>query len=180
MKCPSCGYELKKRAVKGVELDQCMNCGGIWFDGGEFQNMKDREEDLLRWLDIDLFSDMEKFSGGYSSMVCPKDKKPLYEIRYDNADAKIDVCADCRGIWMDKGEYEIIVAFLKRMVLRDDIAGYLRHLEEEIKEVVNGSEDIVSELRDAYVVFRLLENRVVSQWPKVEEIVVALRTALLK
>jgi len=180
MHCPNCKHELKKFIYKNIELNQCINCGGIWFDGDKLRNVKDKEGELLRWVDVDLFSDSKKFVGSYSTMICPNDQESLYEISYDNADIKVDVCKKCQGIWLDKGEYEDIVAFLKRTLFREDAAGYLNHLERQIKEIFTGQEDIISELKDAYIVFRLLENRLVSQWPRIEEIIISLRTALLK
>ncbi len=118
--------------------------------------------------------------GAYSTMICSKDKEPLYEISYDSADIKIDICKKCQSIWLDRNEYESIIAFLKRMVFREDTAQYLKHLEDQINEVFVGSENTVSEIRDVYIVFRLLENRLVAQWPRIEEVIISLRTALLK
>ena len=67
-------------------------------------------------------------------MTCPQDKESLYEIFYDNADIKVDVCKECQGVWLDSGEYENIIAFLKRTVFREDVSEYLKHLEDQIKE----------------------------------------------
>jgi len=180
MQCPNCKHELKKFIYKDINLDQCISCGGMWFDGGEFRSAKDKEDEFLRWFDIDLFADPRQFKGGNSTMNCLNDKEPLYEILYNNADVKVDVCRKCHGIWLDKDEYENIVADLKRTVFREDAKQYLAHLEEQLKQIFTGPEDPISELLDAYMVFRLLENRVVSQWPRIEEIIIALRTALLK
>lgn len=180
MQCPNCKNELKKISYKDVELDECLNCGGRWFDIDELRTIKDKEDEFLRWLDVDLFIDAKQFEGSYSTMTCPKDKEPMYEIFYDSADIKVDVCRGCKGIWLDKDELEKIIAFLKRTVFREDTGHYLKHLEEQVREVFTGSDDVISELRDVYIVFRLLENRLVSQWPRIEEILIPLRTALLK
>ena len=180
MQCPSCKHELKKLVYKGIELDECLNCGGMWFDGDELRKAKDKEDEFLRWLDVDLFSDPKQFVAAHSTMTCPKDNDALYEISYDSADIKVDVCKTCKGVWLDKDEYENMVAFLKRMMFREDAGQYLQHLEEQLKEIFTGKEDVISEVRDAYIVFRLLENRLVAQWPRIEEIVIALESALLK
>lgn len=180
MPCPSCKRELRKFIYNNIELNRCINCSGIWFDGDKLRRVKDKEDEFLQWLDVDLFSDPQKFIGGYGTMTCPNDKEALYEISYDNANIKVDVCKTCKGVWLDKDEYESIIAFLKHMLFREDTMRYLKHLEEEIKEVFTGQEDIISELEDVYIVFRLLENRLVSQWPLIEEIIIALRMALLK
>lgn len=180
MKCPNCARELKKISYNAIGFNQCINCGGIWFDGDALRKAKDKEDESLRWLDVDLFSKPEKFIGSYSTMACPRDQESLYQISYDNTDINVDVCRTCRGVWLDKGEYEAIIAFLKRTMFRENAGQYLRHLEDQIKKIFTGQEDIVSEFKDAYIVLRLLENRLVSQWPRIEEIIIALRTALLK
>ena len=180
MQCPSCKHDFKKLLIKDVQLDQCIGCGGMWFSGDTLRNAKDREDELLQWLDVDLFSNPKQFIGSYSTMMCPHDQEPLYQISYDNTDIKVDVCKTCHGVWLDKNEYADIIASLKRIIFREDAGQYLKHLEDQIKEMFTGQEDMVSELKDGYVVFRLLENRLVSQWPRIEEIIIALRTTLLK
>jgi Zn-finger nucleic acid-binding protein len=32
MKCTKCGGEFKTKELKGIEIDQCMNCNSIWLD----------------------------------------------------------------------------------------------------------------------------------------------------
>ena len=48
MKCPKCGYNLLTHDWLGVQIDQCTNCHGIWFDAGE-------AESLVRDQDAGLF-----------------------------------------------------------------------------------------------------------------------------
>jgi len=43
MKCPKCGYDLVAGVFEGVEIDQCTNCHGIWFDKGEAQSLLARD-----------------------------------------------------------------------------------------------------------------------------------------
>ena len=43
MKCPKCGYDLVTGAFEGVEIDQCTNCHGIWFDKGEAESLLARD-----------------------------------------------------------------------------------------------------------------------------------------
>jgi hypothetical protein len=37
MKCPRCGMELIEIDYKGILIDKCSACEGIWFDAGEFE-----------------------------------------------------------------------------------------------------------------------------------------------
>jgi len=39
MKCPKCGYDLITGEWQGVQIDQCTNCHGIWFDAGEAESV---------------------------------------------------------------------------------------------------------------------------------------------
>ena len=51
MKCPKCGFGLLTATIHSVELDQCPNCHGIWFDAGEAEQWlkrSDAERGVLR------------------------------------------------------------------------------------------------------------------------------------
>ena len=36
MRCPKCGMELINIDYRGIEVDKCSECEGIWLDAGEF------------------------------------------------------------------------------------------------------------------------------------------------
>lgn len=40
-------------------------------------------------------------------MKCPKCGSKLHEVNYQNV--MIDTCSDCKGIWLDQGEIELLV-----------------------------------------------------------------------
>ncbi|HXF95901.1 MAG TPA: zf-TFIIB domain-containing protein [Gemmatimonadales bacterium] len=44
MKCPKCGYDLITGEWHGVQIDQCTNCHGIWFDAGEAESLLRAQE----------------------------------------------------------------------------------------------------------------------------------------
>ncbi len=37
--CPKCGTKLEEAMMKGVTVDICPACHGIWFDAGELDNI---------------------------------------------------------------------------------------------------------------------------------------------
>jgi|SRR5215475_97087 len=43
MKCPKCGGSLKERTFQKIEIDQCTDCGGIWLDAGELEQVAEKE-----------------------------------------------------------------------------------------------------------------------------------------
>ncbi len=45
MKCPSCNETLLMSEKKGVEIDYCPSCRGIWLDRGELEKIMDQSTD---------------------------------------------------------------------------------------------------------------------------------------
>ena len=39
MHCPKCGMDLQEFDFRGLKLDRCGNCGGVWFDEGEMDHL---------------------------------------------------------------------------------------------------------------------------------------------
>ncbi|KPJ98124.1 MAG: hypothetical protein AMK71_11915 [Nitrospira bacterium SG8_35_4] len=44
MKCPKCGMELIAIDYKGIEVDKCSSCEGIWLDAGELEAVSKLEK----------------------------------------------------------------------------------------------------------------------------------------
>ena len=47
MKCPKCGMDLIEIAYKGIQIDKCSACDGIWLDAGEFETVAGMEKSGL-------------------------------------------------------------------------------------------------------------------------------------
>lgn len=48
MRCPKCGMELHEVDFRGVRVDSCFSCGGMYFDAGEVAKiLKYKEPGLL-------------------------------------------------------------------------------------------------------------------------------------
>lgn len=39
-KCPRCGGDLAEHHSEHVKIDECPDCGGIWLDKGEFEQLQ--------------------------------------------------------------------------------------------------------------------------------------------
>ncbi len=39
MHCPKCGMELSEITFRGVKVDKCFACGGVWLDDGELEEL---------------------------------------------------------------------------------------------------------------------------------------------
>jgi hypothetical protein len=47
MRCPKCGMELKEIDYKGIKIDKCLTCDGVWFDTGEMDALVKLEKPAL-------------------------------------------------------------------------------------------------------------------------------------
>ncbi len=43
MRCPKCGMELAEVDFRGVRVDTCFNCGGMFFDQGEVEKIQEKQ-----------------------------------------------------------------------------------------------------------------------------------------
>lgn len=48
MNCPICSVELKIADKKGIEIDYCPQCRGVWLDRGELDKIIERSSDVRR------------------------------------------------------------------------------------------------------------------------------------
>jgi hypothetical protein len=44
MRCPKCGMELSEIDYKGISVDKCFSCDGIWLDAGELDSVAKLEK----------------------------------------------------------------------------------------------------------------------------------------
>jgi Zn-finger nucleic acid-binding protein len=104
MDCVKCQGELKKVTIDEVEVDQCAECSGTWFDFGELKKVLQAEDvqKLENVLENNEGDDLERGKcpscGGDGNMVQCASLKAK--------DIHIDVCPICYGRWLDGGELE--------------------------------------------------------------------------
>ncbi len=46
-RCPKCGADLIEVTYKGVEIDKCSRCLGLWLDCGELERVMENDEGFL-------------------------------------------------------------------------------------------------------------------------------------
>lgn len=50
MRCPKCGMELVAINYKGIEIDKCSECEGVWLDSGELDAVSKLETSSINKL----------------------------------------------------------------------------------------------------------------------------------
>ncbi len=106
MNCPVCKKPMVVLELNQVEVDYCVECGGIWLDAGELELLlgdSKAKDDVLNSFTIDTKTKEKKMKCPICSkkmlkVLCGKDNKVL-----------IDKCPNNDGLWFDKGElYQIV------------------------------------------------------------------------
>ena len=112
MQCPKCpNSPLVATRVQTIEVDRCKACGGIWFDNHE----------LIPLLHESI-SDLAALRGKSTPRganqkhgQCPRDNAGL--LRVSSALGRsviLDTCPECRGIWLDGGEFDTLLKGVAR------------------------------------------------------------------
>lgn len=108
MICPKCPQQhLKEKYVSRINLrvDYCLKCKGIWFDAGELaqaMSVVDRQLQIPR-------------NAVRLQAPCPKCDEPLHAFHYPRTHVTIEMCRNCRGLWLDPGEFKEIRSARKRL-----------------------------------------------------------------
>ena len=171
MLCPICKKYLDRAVLYGVEINFCPKCLGLWFEEEELRWAKDVKDRNLRWLDIDLWKDEEKFEISLGQKLCPACRLPFYETEYGDSGIKVDVCNICKGIWLDRGEFKKIIQYLKKKADKEILNNYLKNLREEFWEIFIGPETFKEEVDDFLIILKLLNYKFAVQHPNIAKII---------
>lgn len=165
MDCPNKHGELKQINFHHVDVDYCPECLGIWFNKDELRLAKDDKDKQLNWLDFDVWRDKGKFKFSSSQRQCPICRAMFVEVSYDDSKVKIDFCKNCQGIWLDRGEFKQIIAYLKRKSDYEILHKFSKNLILEMWEVFTGPENLRSEIGDFIMLTKLFNYKFVTQHP---------------
>ncbi len=110
MNCPRCNSELKVEDYRGIEVDRCPQCQGMWLDYGEL----DQLEDLV--LDQDEIKGTIIYSPLKGELPCPKCGKPMQRFSYRAYNLELDLCEQGHGTWLDAGEEEKVLEIMEQRI----------------------------------------------------------------
>ncbi len=107
MDCPACGNAMITLELADVEIDHCVDCGGIWLDAGELELLMDAPQKASRL----LASFQEDVSSTEKPRKCPICDKKMAKIVVGQAQPVllIDKCRRGDGLWFDRGELKAIL-----------------------------------------------------------------------
>jgi len=175
MKCPKCDGEFESRSVGDIRIDECTECHGVWFDSDELSQATKQIDQDLRWMEFDLWKDQNLFQVSQGGMKCPRCHTVIAAVKYGPTEGTVDTCVKCRGVWLDKGEFEQIIAALEAELVSMSEDEYRAVALREARDLVDGEGHFISDWRDFRTVVRFLQYRILVENPKVSEALSALQ-----
>lgn len=164
--CPNDNLELQRTKLKGVNIDECTKCQGVWFDKDELKVVKDRTDENIRWINFEIFQEQEnKFGKGETSKKCPKDHTMMNVLQYSNSKITIEKCPECQGVWLDKDEFIKIIKSLEKRIYQETATQYSIDAFKKLLEIPQEPTHIVSEIQDFLVIMKLFEERFTIEHP---------------
>jgi Zn-finger nucleic acid-binding protein len=105
MKCPKCSTVLQTQKDRGVEVDACPSCQGMWLTPAE-----------LDQLENEVFNDEANKGSLYlvsepTELKCPICSTDLKRFDYRFFDLQLDCCPE-HGFWLDKGQDDQILELM--------------------------------------------------------------------
>lgn len=112
--CPRCDRPLMILAYKGIEVDACSQCGGVWFDAGEIEDLLERTGVCPEDPQV-AFLTRPSARSAQGKRLCPRCDERMEEHRApaaagDAEDLTVDRCPRGHGVWFDRGEFHRLLA----------------------------------------------------------------------
>ena len=110
MDCPRCKVPLKTEDYRGIEVDRCPQCQGMWLDYGELDQLEDevfKDDELKGTLVYGAFK---------SELACPKCGRPMTGFRYRANNLELDMCDEGHGTWLDAGEEKRVLELMAQRI----------------------------------------------------------------
>jgi Zn-finger nucleic acid-binding protein len=105
--CPECRGHYEQINQKGVTIDRCLKCQGLWFDAGELT------------LSVEVLRPLTGFEkASKTRMTCPRCDQTvtLVTITFPGTTQQIAACPACKGTYLPKGRLEAIHRELEPIV----------------------------------------------------------------
>ena len=150
-----------------MDFEGCPKCKGVWLVKDELRKLKNRVNDgSMRWLN-DEIEDMEKTSARVTDRSCVQcEATKMVSVLFGKSSVMIDWCPQCHGVWLDKGEFEAITAYLREELGAMHPKDIEKLAAEDIERVWSGGpETRVQELLDARAAVSALINATIFDHP---------------
>ena len=110
MKCPRCNTELQLQEYRGIEVDRCPECQGLWLDHPELDQLEDTV------MDDDVAKGTMEYASRESDIPCPTCGDLMTTFNYRAYNLPIDYCPKEHGFWLDAGEENRVLELMRQRI----------------------------------------------------------------
>ena len=104
--CPNCVEPLRSRTMSNFTVDECPMCDGLWFDDQVPEKMVVTVDKPQFFFEPIAFEKKREVPEG--QLQCPRCKVTMAV--FEARGVPVDVCPECRGLWLDSHELRKILA----------------------------------------------------------------------
>ena len=105
IKCPKCNIKLNMIYYQNIAVERCIKCEGIWFDTTEAEELKKIKGSEN--IDIGYPEIGDTYNRIQQQIKCPKCRGKMQKmLDIDRYSIWYEQCIQCRGIWLDAGEFK--------------------------------------------------------------------------
>ena len=179
MICPNCSITLQNHSIEDVVIDECPQCGGLWFDRGELDDAKDQIAPDARWMTFELWKEREpeRISGsGLQCLRCPDAQ--MTRMEYHNPGVTFALCAQCRGTWIEIEDFQRLLRAMLAEAEDKSVSDYVRTSLREAADLFRHPGNLPSEWRHFKAVVRLLNYRIFVENPTLKNILLGIQKSL--
>ena|SRR5687767_2838367 len=120
MKCPKCISPMIRVRFKGIEVDRCTDCQGLWFDDFEMDRLlKMKDSETIDIGDAKLGREFD----AVNCIFCPHcDARMVRLAELGQPHIHVEYCTICAGSFLDAGEFRDLKRHTFLDLLRDIFA----------------------------------------------------------
>jgi Zn-finger nucleic acid-binding protein len=171
--CPACGARLDLYSLLSIEFEGCPKCHGLWLDPDELRKLKNKVGiGELHWLNSEV-DNIEHVAAVQTKRVCPrKDGGQLLSVVFGKSSIVLDWCPKCRGMWLDRGEYDKIIDYLRNEAGNATLQDVEKEIADNVRRLFqSGPESPFAELADIAAAVTALINFTIFEHPKMSKFV---------
>jgi Zn-finger nucleic acid-binding protein len=142
MKCPNDNTEMSQVKIESyyaqpILLEQCKDCGGIWFDEMKLFSARNGEAEKIEVLDSKSLWTPTKMVKRIRR--CPSDQSELFRFRdrYFLKGIVLERCPLCNGIFLNRGDFTKFQHARQELKRPKDRSSEDKKLEEDIKSILS-------------------------------------------
>ena len=129
MKCPKCQVDLQTQNDRGVEVEACPSCQGMWLTPAKLDELEHEA------FDSEANKGSLYLTSQATELKCPVCSAPLQQFDYRFFDLQLNCCPE-HGFWLDKDQDKQILALMSGEEARverefrteDTWSKYINHL----------------------------------------------------